>query len=49
VTTLGISLGESSEQIKSYINSIKMLEKTSNLIFLDKFLLLDEGSASLAL
>jgi hypothetical protein len=41
---LAISLGESSEQAKNSITSIK-LEKNRNLIFLSKSSAVDEGSS----
>jgi hypothetical protein len=46
---LGISLGDSSDQILSSINSIKDLEKSRNLIFLKKSFLAEEGEGSFVL
>jgi hypothetical protein len=46
---LGISLGDSSEQVLSSINSIRNLEKSRNLIFLEKSGVREEGSSSFAL
>jgi hypothetical protein len=44
--TLGISFGESFEQIKSSINE---LEKSRNLIFINKSIFIDDGESSLIL
>jgi hypothetical protein len=46
---LGISLGDSSDQVLSSIKSIKSLEKNRNLIFLNKSSVLAEGSSSFVL
>jgi hypothetical protein len=47
---LGISFGESSNHVKNSIASIKELEESRNLVFLNKSLpLVDEGISSLIL